>query len=47
MGLARLWQRQNRREAAYGLLAPIYNWFSEGFDCPDLRDARALLDDLA
>jgi len=47
MSLARLWQHQNRQEAAYGLLAPIYNWFSEGFDSPDLRDARALLDDLA
>lgn len=47
MVLARLWGHQNRRAAAYGLLAPIYNWFSEGFDSPDLRDARTLLDDLA
>nr|WP_283807986.1 AAA family ATPase [Bradyrhizobium shewense] len=46
LGLARLWQHQDRREAAYDLLAPIYGWFSEGFNCPDLRDARALLDDL-
>lgn len=46
IGLARIWQSQNRRDAAYGVLAPIYGWFSEGFDCPDLRDARALLDDL-
>lgn len=46
MGLARLWQRQDRRDAAYELLAPICGWFSEGFDCLDLRDARALLDDL-
>ena len=47
MVLAQLWEHQNRRAAAYGLLAPIYNWFSEGFDSPDLRDARTLLDDLA
>ena len=47
MVLARLWQHQDRRAAAYDLLAPIYGWFSEGFDSPDLRNARALLDDLA
>jgi predicted ATPase len=46
ISLARLWQHQDRREAAYELLVPIYGWFSEGFDCPDLRNARALLDEL-
>ncbi|WP_283816508.1 AAA family ATPase [Bradyrhizobium sp. AUGA SZCCT0431] len=45
--LAQLWQHQGQREAAYDLVAPIYGWFSEGFDSPDLRNARALLDDLA
>ena len=47
MALAQLWQRQGRREEAYDLVAPIYGWFTEGFDSPDLRNARALLDDLA
>ncbi|WP_283842618.1 AAA family ATPase [Bradyrhizobium sp. JYMT SZCCT0428] len=47
MVLAQLWQHQGQREAAYDLVAPIYGWFSEGFDSPDLRNARALLDDLA
>ena len=46
MVLAQLWQQQGQRQAAYDLLAPIYGWFSEGFDSPDLRNARALLDDL-
>jgi predicted ATPase len=46
MVLAQLWQHQGRRQAAYDLLAPTYGWFSEGFDSPDLRNARALLDDL-
>jgi class 3 adenylate cyclase/predicted ATPase len=46
MVLAQLWQHQGQRPAAYDLLAPIYGWFSEGFDSPDLRNARALLDDL-
>jgi class 3 adenylate cyclase/predicted ATPase len=46
MVLAQLWQHQGQRQAAYDLLAPIYGWFSEGFDSPDLRNARALLDDL-
>jgi class 3 adenylate cyclase len=47
MVLAQLWQHQGQREAAYDLVAPIYGWFSEGFDSPDLRNAKALLDDLA
>ena len=44
--LARLWQRTGRRIEARDLLAPIYDWFTEGFDTPDLRDARVLLDSL-
>jgi predicted ATPase len=45
--LARLWRDQGRRTEAYDLLAAIYNWFSEGFDAPILKEARALLDELA
>ena len=41
--LARLWQQRGEREAAYALLAPIYGWFTEGFDTADLQDAAALL----
>jgi predicted ATPase len=44
--LARLWHRRGKREAARDLLEPIYAWFTEGFDWPDLRSARALLDEL-
>jgi len=44
--LARLWQRQGKRDAARDLLAPIYSWFTEGFDTKDLKDAKALLADL-
>jgi predicted ATPase len=47
MSLARLWQQQGKRAAAYDLLAPIYGWFTEGFDTADLQEARALLDALA
>jgi predicted ATPase len=47
MSLARLWQHQGKRTAARELLAPIYNWFTEGFDTADLQEARALLEDLA
>jgi predicted ATPase len=46
MSLARLWQRQGKRAAAYALLAPIYGWFTEGFDTADLQEARALLVEL-
>jgi DNA-binding SARP family transcriptional activator/predicted ATPase len=46
-GLARLWQRQGKEEEALGLLAGIYGWFSEGFDTPDLKEARALLEELS
>jgi predicted ATPase len=45
--LGRLWQRQGKHEAAYDLLAPIYNWFTEGFDTADLKEAKALLEELA
>jgi predicted ATPase len=45
--LARLWYQQGKRQEAYDLLAPIYNWFTEGFDTADLQEARALLDELA
>jgi class 3 adenylate cyclase/predicted ATPase len=45
--LARLWRDQGRRVQAHDLLAPIYGWFTEGFDTADLKDARALLDELA
>jgi len=44
--LARLWQQQGKRVAAYDLLAPLYSWFTEGFDTPDLQDAKALLEAL-
>jgi predicted ATPase len=42
--LARLWCDQGRHTEARDLLAPVYDWFTEGFDTPDLRDAKALLD---
>ena len=45
--LARLLTQQGRREQARTMLAEIYNWFTEGFDTPDLKDAKALLDELA
>ncbi len=44
--LARLWQSQDKRQEAYDLLAPVYEWFTEGFDTADLKDAKALLDEL-
>jgi predicted ATPase/class 3 adenylate cyclase len=45
--LARLWQNQGKHKEAYSLLAPVYGWFTEGFDTADLKDAKALLDELA
>jgi predicted ATPase len=45
--LARLWGGQGRRAAARDLLAPVYGWFTEGFGTADLKEAKALLDDLA
>ena len=47
MSLARLWRDQGRRADAHALLAPVYGWFTEGFGTPVLREAKALLDDLA
>jgi predicted ATPase len=45
--LARLWPDQGRPDDARALLIPLYNWFTEGFDTPDRRDAKALLDEMA
>ena len=45
--MARLWQGQRKRAEARELLAPVYNWFTEGFDTADLKEAQALLDELA
>ncbi len=47
VSLARLWRDQGKRAEARDLLGPIYHWFTEGFDVPDLKDAKALLDELA
>jgi len=47
MSLARLWQQQRKRREAYDLLAPVYHWFTEGFDTADLQEAKALLEALA
>jgi predicted ATPase len=44
--LARLWQQQGKRTEARELLAPVYGWFTEGFDTVDLQEAKALLDEL-
>ena len=45
--LARLWQQQGKRQDAHDLLVSVYNWFTEGFDTADLKDAKALLEELA
>jgi predicted ATPase len=45
--LARLWRDQGRRAEAHDLLAPVYGWFTEGFDTLDLKEAQALLQELA
>jgi predicted ATPase len=45
--LARLWQQQGKRQEAHDLLAPVYHWFTEGFETADLKDAKALLDALS
>jgi predicted ATPase len=47
MSMARLWRDQGKRDAARGVLAPIYGWFTEGFDTRDLKEAKALLGTLA
>ncbi len=44
--MARLWRDQDKRDEACELLAPVYGWFTEGFDTRDLKEAKALLDEL-
>ena len=46
MSMARLWRDQGKRNEARDLLAPVYGWFTEGFDTLDLKEAKALLDEL-
>jgi predicted ATPase len=46
MSMARLWRYQGKRQEARELLAPVYGWFTEGFDTRDLKEAKALLDEL-
>jgi predicted ATPase len=45
--MARLWRDRGKRDEARELLAPVYGWFTEGFDTRDLKEAKALLDELA
>jgi predicted ATPase len=47
MSLSRLWQQQGKQHAARNMLSEIYNWFTEGFDTADLKEARALLEELS
>ena len=47
MSMARLWRDQGKRDEPRELLAPVYGWFTEGFDTLDLKEAKALLDELA
>jgi predicted ATPase len=47
MSLSRLWQQQGKQAEAQELLAPIYGWFTEGFDTADLQEAQALLGELS
>ena len=47
MSLARLLHQQGKKEEARRMLAEIYHWFTEGFDTPDLKDAKALLEELS
>ena len=46
LSLARLWQQQGRQHAAHSMLSEVYSWFSEGFDTPDLQEAKILLEEL-
>jgi predicted ATPase len=46
MSMAGLWRDQGKRDEARKLLAPVYGWFTEGFDTFDLKEAKALLDEL-
>ena len=43
MSLSRMWQQQGKTAEARELLAPVYEWFAEGFETPDLQEAKALL----
>src|SRR5262249_39820843 len=47
MSLSRLWQHQGKRAEAYELFAPIYGWFTEGFDPADLQEAKVLLEEVS
>jgi predicted ATPase len=47
MSMARLWRDQGKRTEARDLLAPVYGWFTEGFDTLDLKEAKTLLDELS
>jgi predicted ATPase len=47
MSMARLWRDQGKRQQARDLLAPVYGWFTEGFDTVDLKEAEKLLDELS
>ena len=47
MSMARLWRDQGKRDEARDLLAPVYGWFTEGFDTLDLKEAKALLEQLS
>jgi predicted ATPase len=47
MSMARLWRDRGKRVQARELLAPVYGWFTEGFDTLDLKEAKALLDELS
>ena len=47
MSLARLWRDQGKTQQARELLGPVYGWFTEGFDTRDLKEAKALLEELA
>ena len=47
MSMARLWRDQGKRDEARNLLAPVFGWFTEGFDTLDLIEAKALLEELA
>jgi predicted ATPase len=47
MSMARLWRDQGKRKEARDLLAPVYGWFTEGFETLDLKEAKALLEELS
>ena len=47
VSMARLWREQGKRDEARDLLAPVYGWFTEGFDTLDLKEGRALLDEVS